>query len=113
MQTVGVSVAPGVGFEPTRPRGVTGCLENSRRELKRICSLPDFPRLCALGDPGFHGLSCSPFWSINLDDSVDAISVAVQFVGQSEASWHCISCLRHFSQLLPIFKPIARAQAEN
>ena len=45
-------LAPGVGFEPTRGASPTGwqgfCALQAR-------SLPDFPRLCALGDPGaFH-----------------------------------------------------------
>jgi len=52
-----VKIAPGVGFEPTRPRGPTACLVRffviSRFNAQRIDTL----RLCRrtwLGNPGYH-----------------------------------------------------------
>jgi hypothetical protein len=54
MLTLGVLVAPGVGFEPTRPKGSQAhhSCRNSRRELPRLESAPyQIPRK-ALGHPG-------------------------------------------------------------
>ncbi len=49
--TVGVTVAPGVGFEPTWPKG-----PQAFKQPLQACSIPGFPHnsfsLHALGDPG-------------------------------------------------------------